>query len=106
MAFKVVNIVRAPGANPDTDQSIIKTEKIEVLTILADIRKPDQVVEICKKCVFEDGFQAIQLCPAVNNELVQRVTIAIEGKASIFVGRGDFQSVQMALTNTDREWFS
>lgn len=106
MAFKVVNIVRAPEANPETDRATIKTSKIEVLTIVADIRKPDQVVELCRKCVIDDGFHAIQLCPAVNNELVQRVTLAVEGKASVFIGRGDFPSVQMAIMNTDREWFS
>ncbi|MBI5217855.1 MAG: hypothetical protein HY958_02875 [Bacteroidia bacterium] len=106
MAFRVANIVRAPGANPETDRAVVKTPKIEVITIVADLMKPDQVVEICRKLVSENRVHAIQLCPAVTNDLVQKVTAAIEGKASLFIGRGDFPSVQMTITNTDREWFS
>lgn len=106
MAFKILNIVRAPGADPEKDKSVIKTDKIEVYTVVADLMKTELLPELCKKYVAEYEIHAVQLCPAVTNDIVGKVTAAVDGKASVFVSRGDFASVMTAVQNTDREWFS
>lgn len=105
MAFKVVFIVRAPNGDPNVDFSSIKTPSIEVTTIVVEISNTEQLIEICKNKVHNEGIHAIVLCPAVSNETVARVTQSIEGKAALFVGRGDFQSVFMAGEITNNEWF-
>ena len=74
-------------------------------TIVVDINNTQQLIDICKNKVLNEGIHAIVLCPAVSNETVAKVTQVIEGKAALFVGRGDFQSVFLAGEITSKEWF-
>ena len=105
MAFKVLFIVRAPGSDPKRDKSFLKSENIEVTTIAFELMDSEGILQTCIKMVDESGIQAIVLCPAVSNELVANLSEKIGQKAAIFVGRGDFQSVQFASQITMNEWF-
>jgi hypothetical protein len=106
MAFKVGFIVRAPGGDPEKNMTFLKTENIEVTTVVVEMADSSQMIKVCKELVFEKGIHALVLCPAVSNEVVAKITEVVEGKASLFVGRGDFESVHLATQITGKEWFS
>lgn len=105
MAFKVLFIVRAPGSNPKSDNSILQNKNIEVHTLAFDLNDTDGIIETCTGYVMEKGIHAIVLCPAVSNELVADISKRVENKAAVFVGRGDFKSVSIASEITKNEWF-
>jgi hypothetical protein len=106
MAFKVGFVVRAPGGNPADEKSFLKTDKIEVTTVVVELENPKQMVEICKNLVYRDGIQALVLCPAVSNDVVAKISNEIGDRAALFVARGDFGSVHLASEITEKEWFS
>lgn len=104
MAFKVLFIVRAPGSDPATDRSFLKTGNIEVTTIAFDPSDQEGISNTCVKLSEEGNLHAIVLCPAVSNELVADLSKKLGDKVAIFAGRGDFRSTGLAMEITSREW--
>ncbi|WP_446897314.1 DUF6506 family protein [Clostridium sp. LBM24168] len=85
--MKAAFMFLAPGANPETHTSIIKTEKMELVTVGV----PDYKTA-CKKAIdlINNGISAIELCGGFGIEGTSKIKTAVNGKIPVGVVRFDF----------------
>jgi hypothetical protein len=103
MAFKSAFIAMAPDGDPKQHRATIKTPKLEMTTVLIELRNFDQAVEVCRDLVQKEGVQAINLCPGFNHEAVARISSAVGKKVSVSVARGDAPSTTILNEIVARE---
>lgn len=95
MAFKAAFVVMAPEADPKRHRATIKTPKLELITVVADLGNFDQVVDVCRKLVQNEGVQSLTLCPGFSHQAVVEVANAVGDGVPINVARGDTASVNL-----------
>jgi len=87
MVFKVVFLAQAPDAEPEKHRCAIETPMYKLCAVV--VRNQRQAVEVSKTLVEEEGVHSILLCPGFKHGDVAEIADAVEGKAGVFVARGD-----------------
>jgi len=95
MTFKAAFVVMAPEADPERHRATIKTPKLELITVVADLGNFDQVVDVCRKLVQNEGVQSLTLCPGFSHHAVVEVANAVGEGVPINVARGDTPSATL-----------
>lgn len=95
MTFKAAFVVMAPEADPERHRATIKTPKLELITVVADLGNFDQVVDVCRKLVQNEGVQSLTLCPGFSHQAVVKIANAVGDGVPINVARGDTPSVTL-----------
>jgi hypothetical protein len=103
MAVKAGFVLMAPEADPKRHRASIKTPKLEITTVVADLENFDQVVDVCKELVQSEGVQSLILCPGFSHEAVARVANAVGPGVAITVARGDVPSTLMTREMLKKE---
>jgi len=103
MAVKAGFVLMAPQADPKRHRASIKTPKLEITTVVADLENFDQVVDVCKELVQSEGVQSLILCPGFSHEAVARVANAVGPGVAITVARGDVPSTLMTREMLKKE---
>jgi len=107
MAYKVAVILMAPDGDPEKHQSLIRTPKLEVTTVVVELMNFDQAVEVCKSLVQNEGIHSFILCPPFTHDAVARIANAVGEKSAVTVARGDLPGVKLILGDILRNegWF-
>jgi len=92
MAFKSAFVAMAPDGDPNQHRATIKTQKLELTTVVVGWMNLNQAVEVCQELVQKEGVQALNLCPGFNHEAVVKIASAVGRKVPISVARGDVPS--------------
>ena len=95
MTFKAAFVAMAPEADPERHRASIKTPKLELITVVADSGNFDQVVDVCRKLVQNEGVQSLTLCPGFSHQAVVEVANAVGDGVPINVARGDVPSATL-----------
>lgn len=95
MTFKAAFVAMAPEADPERHRASIKTPKLELITVVADSGNFDQVVDVCRKLVQNEGVQSLTLCPGFSHQMVVKVADAVGDGVPINVARGDTPSATL-----------
>ena len=95
MAVKTAFVAMAPEADPERHRATIKTPKFELITVVADLGNFDQVVDVCRKLVQNEGVQSLTLCPGFSHQAVVEVANAVGDGVPINVARGDVPSATL-----------
>jgi short-subunit dehydrogenase len=93
----------APQADPKRHRASIKTPKLEITTVVADLENFDQVVEVCQELVQREGVKSLILCPGFSHEAVAKVASAVGKGVAITVARGDVPSTLMTREMLKKE---
>jgi hypothetical protein len=99
MKFRVGVIAKASDGNADTHRNTIKTESMEITTVVTNLSDFDQAIKTCQELAEQD-INSIILTPDFTFQEVAAVSSAVEGKSGVFVARADIPStlfVQQAL---------
>jgi len=105
MALKSGFVAIAPGADPKKHRASIKTPKLEIIAVVADSGNFDQVVEVCRELVQNEGVKSLNLCPGFSHEKVAKVANAVGRGVAINVARGDIPSSVKAHELLKKEGF-
>jgi hypothetical protein len=106
MAFKVAFIVMAPDGDPNKHRTTIKTSKLELTTVVTELRNYDQAVKVCKDLVQKEGVQEFILCPGFRHQAVAKIANAVGESVAINVARGDHPSDRIIDEILKKEgWF-
>lgn len=106
MVFKAGMVVMALGGDPEKHRSTIKTQKFEFTTVLVELMNVDQVVNVSKDLVQNQGVHSLILCPGCTHEIVGKVVEAVGDKVAVTVARGDVPSVLITAETLKKEgWF-
>jgi hypothetical protein len=104
MAFKTLFLAHTPDADPEKHKSVIETSKYKLFTTL--VRNQDQAVEVCRRCVKDEGIHSILLCPGFTHKDIAEISEAVGKNVGISVARGDGPSGKIALEVMKKEgWF-
>jgi len=103
MAVKAGFVLMAPQADPKRHRASIKTPKLEITTVVADLENFDQVVDVCKELVQSEGVQSLILCPGFSHEAVAKIANAVGPGVAITVARGDVPSTLMTREMLKKE---
>jgi hypothetical protein len=104
--FKEACVIMALDGDPKKHRATIKTDKLELTTVLIELLNFDQAVEVCKDLVQKEGVQAIILCPGFTHQAIARIATAVGGRAAVNVARGDIPSTNMVSEILAKEgWF-
>ena len=95
MAVKTAFVAMAPEADPERHRATIKTPKLELISVVADLGNFDQVVDMCRKLVQNEGVQVLILCPGFSHQMVTKVANAVGDGVPINIARGDTPSVNL-----------
>ena len=93
MAFKAASVIMAPDGDPQKHRATVKTDKLEVTTVVVQLMNFDQAASVCKDLVQKEGIQSILLCPGFTASGVAKVAEAVGEGVPINVARGDVPSV-------------
>ncbi len=96
MAVKAAFVAMAPEADAERHRTTIKTPKLELISVVADLGNFDQVVDVCRKLVQNEGVQVLILCPGFSHQEVAEVANAVGDGVPINVARGDTPSVNLS----------
>lgn len=106
MAFKVLFLAHAPDGEAEKHRCVIETPKYYKLFVVV-AKDQEQAIEVCKKCVKEEGVQAILLCPGFTHRHIAEISEAVGENVGIFVARGDGPSNRISTeVMTSEGWFS
>jgi len=95
MAFRAAVLVMALDGDPLKHRTTIKTPRIELTTVLAELWNFDQIASTCKELVDNEGVQSIILCPGCTHEAVAKVANAVGKGVAVSVARGDVPSTML-----------
>lgn len=105
--FKEAVVVMALDGDPKKHRATIKTNKLEVTTVLIGLMDFDQAVDVCKDLVQKEGVQSILLCPGFTHQAIARIATAVGGRAAVNIARGDIPSTNMVSEILAKEgWFA
>ena len=82
-------VAMAPGGDPKKHRASIKLPKGETTLVVCELSNYDQVTEVCKQLVQNEGVQSFILCPGFTHEGVAKVANAVGPEIAINVARGD-----------------
>jgi hypothetical protein len=103
MALKAGFVAMAPEADPKRHRASIKTPKLEITTVVADLGNFDQVVKVCQELVQREGVKSLILCPGFSHEEVAKIANAVGKGVAITVARGDVPSTLMTREMLKKE---
>jgi len=103
MTFKAAFVAMAPEADPERHRATIKTPKLELITVVADSGNFDQVVDVCRNLVQNEGVQSLTLCPGFSHQAVVEVANAVGDGVPINVARGDVPSATLTRNILKKE---
>jgi hypothetical protein len=89
MTFKAATIIMAPDGDPQKHRSSLKTDKLEVTTVIVHLWNFDQAASLARDLVQKEGVQSIMLCPGFTASSVAKASEAVGEGAPINVSRGD-----------------
>lgn len=95
MTFKGASVVMAPDGDPTRHRASIKTDKLELTTVVVELMNFDQAVDVCKDLVQNQGVQSLTFCPGFTHEAIARIRSAVGERVAINVARGDIPSNQV-----------
>jgi len=104
MAFKTGFVVMAPDGDPRKYRTSLKTSKLEITAVVCQLMNFDQVVDVCKDLVQNEGVQSLILCPGCTHEAVGRIASAVGEGVAVNVARGDLPSVMITGQILAKEW--
>lgn len=84
--IKAAFLVVAPESNKEADRGIIKSNLVDLLTVM--VKNYKEAVEVSKELV-RDGYQVIELCAGFGNKGVNMISEAISYKIPVGVVRFD-----------------
>ena len=106
MAFKVLFLAHAADAEAEKHRCVIETPKYYKLFVVV-VKDREQVIEVCKKVVKEEGIRAILLCPGFTHGDIAKISEAVGEGVGVFVARGDGPSNRISMEVMRSEgWFS
>jgi hypothetical protein len=106
MVFKTGFVVMAPDGDPKKHRALIKTSKLEINVAVCELMNFDQVVDVCKDLVQNEGVQSLILCPGCTHEAVAKVSSAVGTGVAVNVARGDVPSTMITEQILSKEgWF-
>lgn len=94
----------APDGDPEKHRALIKTSTSELTTVLVELRKIDQAVDVCKDLVQREEVQSITLCPGFTHEALAKVVEAVGQEVAVKVARGDTPATLKTSEILKREW--
>jgi len=92
MAVKIGFVIMSPDGDPSKHRATIKTPRLEITTVVVELRNFDQAVNVCKDLVKNEGVQGLILCPGFPHQAVAKVSNAVGEGVAIDVARGDVPS--------------
>ena len=96
MALKAGFVAIAPEADPKKHRASIKTPKLEIIAVVADLENLDQAVDVCRELVQSEGVKSLILCPGFSHEAVAKVAKAVGREVAISIARGDTPSTLLS----------
>ena len=106
MAFRAAQVVMAPDGDPERHRVSLKTSKLEMTVVVCQLMNFDQVVDVCRDLVENEGVQSISLCPGCTQEAVGRVASTVGPGVAVNVARGDVSSTMLTGQILAKEgWF-
>jgi len=96
MALIAGFVAMAPEADPKKHRASIKSPKLEITTVIADVGNFDQVVKVCQELVQREGVKSLILCPGFSHEAVARVIKAVGPGVAVSIARGDTPSTLLS----------
>ncbi len=103
--FKTLFIAHTPDADRNKHKCSIETGLYQLLVRL--VRTQEEAVKVAQSLVAEEGIHSILLCPGFTHEEVAEIQEAVQGKAGVFVARGDSPSSRITLSVMEKiGWFS
>jgi hypothetical protein len=105
MTLKAAFLAHAPDAEPEKNKCVVGTSKYKLF--VAVVKNQDQAIKECKRLVKEEGINAVMLCPGFTTQNVAELSEVLEGKAGVFVARGDGPSTRAWIELMAKDgWFS
>jgi len=106
MTFKAATIIMAPDGDPQVHRSSLKTDKLELTTVVVQLWNFDQAASLARDLVQKEGVQAIMLCPGFTAIGVAKVAEAVGEGVPVNVAHGDVPSVMATAGILSKDgWF-
>jgi len=103
--FKTLFIAHTPDADKDKHKCVVETSLYQLMVSL--VRSQDEAVKVAQSLVAEEGIHSILLCPGFTHKEVAEIQEAVQGRAGVFVARGDGPSSRITLSVMEKVgWFS
>lgn len=94
MPFRTVFISLAPDGDASKYKASVKTQKIEVTTVVA--QDVSDAIGFVKKASSDGLIDAVLLCPGFSHEAVAEIAKAVGSSVGVTVARGDGRSAALA----------
>ncbi len=104
MAFKALFLAHAPDADYEKHRNVIDTGKYKLFTVV--VKNQMEAIKVAKNIYKNEKINAVMLCPGFTNNDVSEIFMALKGKVSINVSRGDGSSNKISLPVIQREYFN
>ena len=102
--FKTLFIAHTPDADKDKHRCVVETGLYQLIVSL--VRSQEEAVEVAQSLVSEEGIHSILLCPGFTHKEVAEIQEAVQGRAGVFVARGDGPSSRITLSVMEKiGWF-
>jgi hypothetical protein len=94
VAFTVLFLAHAPGADGKQHRSVIDTGMYRLLTVV--VRDQQEALHVCHELVEAEHIDSVLLCPGFTHKDVAEIASTVGANVGISVARGDGPSSRAA----------